>query len=96
VIAELKKTVALLKTRCPAVKAVYLFGSFASGIPTPKSDVDLLVVADEKDSDAIREILYSAPVPMDLFIVGPDAFRDNLNAGKGVAALSVRKGVKLL
>jgi predicted nucleotidyltransferase len=92
----LKKAARLLKTRCPAVEAVYLFGSFASGIPTPKSDADLLVVAEEKDSDAIREIIYSAPVPIDLFVVSPNAFSHNVKAGKGIAALAVRKGVKLL
>ena len=95
-IVELKKTAQFLKTRCPGIEAVYLFGSFASGTPTPKSDADLLVVADKNDADTIREILSSTPVPVDLFIVPPDAFKHKVKAEKGIASLAVRHGVKLL
>ena len=96
VIAELKETAqALKKSRCD-IEAVYLFGSFASGVPTPKSDADLLIVADESDVDEIRAVFHSVSVPVELFIVTPTYFQQKLHAGKGVVAAAAREGIRLL
>ncbi|MHC1728404.1 MAG: nucleotidyltransferase domain-containing protein [Syntrophobacteraceae bacterium] len=40
--SELREIIHRLKSL--DIQAVYLFGSYASGVPTPRSDVDLLIV----------------------------------------------------
>ena len=47
--------------RLPALRRVILFGSLVAGIPTPRSDADLLVVLSESDHreprDRVPEVL---------------------------------------
>jgi len=59
-------------------KKIILFGSYASGHPTPDSDLDLLVVM---DSDQPRRIKRSIPIhlmfkptpcPMDILVYTPE------------------------
>ena len=42
--AEFERAVALLRQRLPGLRAVYLFGSVATGEERPESDVDLAVL----------------------------------------------------
>jgi predicted nucleotidyltransferase len=96
VITELKEAVRSLKKRHPGVQAVYLFGSFASGVPTPKSDADLLIVSNEKDLEAIQTMFYSVSIPIDFFIVNPETFERKTLKGEGIFGAAVNKGLRLL
>lgn len=62
--------------RLPALRRVILFGSLVAGIPTPRSDADLLVVLSESDHresrDRVPEVLRALlplPCPVDLFVL---------------------------
>jgi len=96
VIDELTHVVRRLKSRHPDIEAVYLFGSFASGVPTPRSDADMVIVTAKSPWEDLRTELLSVSVPVDLYLMKPDAFAKQSAAGKGIAAAAVRSGVKLL
>jgi len=54
-------------------KKVILFGSYASGIPTEESDLDLLIIKDSDlplhlQSRKVRKILSDFKVPMDVIV----------------------------
>lgn len=73
VLATLRATSLEAGARCPGVVAIYLFGSLAHGIPTPRSDADLLVVCEDTAHpdqvyDCCLDAFLSAPVPVDLFV----------------------------
>jgi predicted nucleotidyltransferase len=61
---------------------IILFGSYAYGIPTEDSDVDLLVILPNEGKGARKaaEILCSIrpPFPLDLLVRTPDQLRQRL------------------
>jgi len=65
---------------------IILFGSYAYGIPSPDSDVDLLVVmktrASLKDrSWAVSRLLMPRPFPVDILVKTPKEIEKALGAG---------------
>jgi DNA polymerase sigma len=96
VINELKTAVRKLKRRHPDIQAVYLFGSYASGIPGPKSDADLIIVTEEGSIEDIQTTLLQVSVPVDLYLLKPAVFQQKAASGTGIAAVAVRSGIKLL
>lgn len=65
---------------------IILFGSYVYGVPTPDSDVDLLIVADAsgpaKDQYlAVSGALYPRPFPMDILVRTPQEVERALQAG---------------
>jgi len=96
VIDELKAAVWKLIRRRPDIQAVYLFGSYASGIPGPKSDADLIIVTEESSMDDIQAAILQVSVPVDLYLLKPAAFQQKAASGKGIAAVAARSGIKLL
>ncbi len=64
----------------PSIERVVLFGSMVAGIPTPRSDADLLIILiDSPDSRADRipgvlRALSPLPCPVDLFVLTADEF----------------------
>jgi predicted nucleotidyltransferase len=96
VIDELKAAVRKLKIHCPDIKAVYLFGSYASGIPGPKSDADLIIVTEEGSFDDIQAAFLQVSVPVDLYLLKPAAFEQKAASGTGIAAEAARSGIRLL
>jgi len=68
-------------TRLPALRRVILFGSLVAGIPTPRSDADLLVVLSESHHRQARDrvpdvlsALMPLPCPVDLFVLTSEEF----------------------
>jgi predicted nucleotidyltransferase len=60
----------------PALRRVVLFGSLARGIPTPRSDADLLIVVEAspypEPRDRVPDLLRAMrplPCPLDLFVL---------------------------
>ncbi len=94
VMSELRETIHRLKSK--DIQAVYLFGSFASGAPTPKSDVDLLIVAERTNWEDLQTEFLSVSVPVDCHLVSPAVFKDMSVSGKGVVGEAVRNGIRLL
>ena len=94
VMGELRE--AIERLRSDDVKAMYLFGSFASGIPTPKSDVDLLVVTEKTEWEELQTVFLSISMPVDCHLISPAAFERLSKSGKGVVGAAVRSGIRLL
>jgi len=73
-----------------------LFGSYASGIPGPKSDADLIIVTEENSMEDIQAAFLQVSVPVDLYLLKPAVFQQKAAAGTGIAAIAARSGIKLL
>ncbi len=82
--------------------AVYLFGSFATGTATPRSDADILVEIAEEDS-SLREaiqgqaisIFAEAPVPAEVFVKSSRELEEGRRTGRGIAGAVAREGLRL-
>jgi predicted nucleotidyltransferase len=75
---------------------IILFGSYASGKPTPDSDVDLLVVMPLKGR-AVEKVIemrlqLPAPFPMDLLVRWPQKMRQRLAWGDCFIEEIIEKG----
>ena len=65
---------------------IILFGSYAYGMPTPHSDVDLLVVM--KTNESLKErswkvsrLLLPRPFPVDILVRTPKEIKEGLKSG---------------
>jgi hypothetical protein len=96
VISELQETAIRLQANHPDIQAIYLFGSYASGIPTPKSDVDLLIVAEHSSWEDLQGELLFVSVPVDCYVVKPHVFEKGSKSAKGIIAAAVHSGIRLL
>ncbi len=97
-VAALRTCAKRLKTTCDAVVAVHLFGSFAAGTATPRSDADVVVeVPDDRAArkdeihDAASRLFLDAPVPVDLFVRSSA----ELSLQRGIAGAVAQEGVRL-
>lgn len=95
VIRELRETIDLLTSNHPDIQAVYLFGSFASGIPTPKSDADLLIVAEKSSWEDLQTEFLTVSVPVDYYVVKPEVFEQRLTSGRGLVGVAARNSIRL-
>ena len=87
-IEELRLVACRAAARLPAPRRVILFGSLVAGIPTPRSDADLLVVLSESDyrepRDRVPEMLRALrPLlcPVDLFVLTREEFDRHSSEG---------------
>jgi predicted nucleotidyltransferase len=70
--AEIRRIVVEAARRDPRIVRVLLFGSLVRGTPTPRSDIDLIVVLREAPPrrmdrvPALLEAFGSSPLPLDL------------------------------
>jgi predicted nucleotidyltransferase len=99
VVKALRSCARQLKVQCAAVVAIYLFGSFATGTATPRSDADIIVEINNADlnlrqkvRDAAMDVFLTAPVPVDLFVISSA----ELGEGHGVASRVPCEGVRLV
>lgn len=64
---------------------IILFGSYAWGVPTADSDVDLFIIADTNETRVLsRRIdisLFPRPFPMDIVVYSPAQVERRLNIG---------------
>jgi predicted nucleotidyltransferase len=99
VVEILRELAQHLKAGHGQIQAVYLFGSFAAGTATPRSDADIVVEvtgdADtalcERVADSARAIFAKSPVPTDVFVLTEHRMRQR----RGVAGAVARQGLKL-
>lgn len=82
-------------------RRIYLFGSCAQGRQTADSDVDLLIVEDERFGPArhrwselkrIRKVLRPFRVPKDILVYSPDEFEKWTDAVNHVVARAIGEG----
>jgi len=85
-------------------RLVYLFGSRASGVARPDSDVDLLVVVDQVFGPAlsrraevarIRKLLSGYKVPKDILVYGSDEVARWRDARNHIVSHCLREGILL-
>lgn len=98
VVEALRECAQALKTRRGEVVAVHLFGSFADGTATPRSDADIVVEIADAALEVRREVREAAvdaflegPVPVDLFVFS----EAQMEQGQGVAGVASRESVVL-
>lgn len=102
-IRELQGAALRLKSAYPAVLSVTLFGSFAVGVPTPRSDADILVEVEGPLTRAQRREAASSyadhfqdvSVPVEVFVCSSVELATSMEAGGGVAAVARRTGIRL-
>lgn len=101
-LAELRSAAILAASRMPSIRRVLLFGSLVNGVPTPRSDADILVEVGESSHlcprDRIPEVLAAfgpLPCPVDLF-VATTAEIEGPATRSPVIRLAAETGVDLL
>jgi uncharacterized protein len=89
--------------RLPAIRRVVLFGSLAAGIPTPRSDADLLIVVDASDCAHVRDrippmlaAMSPLPCPVDLVVLTTEELGRAQKDGDPVVREALTYGVDLL
>lgn len=102
-IEELAQAARRAAERLPAIQRVLLFGSLVSGIPTPRSDADLVVeVASSPHSqprDRVPEVLRAlgdVPCPVDLHVYAADELANLAQSGDPLVTTVLNQGRDLL
>ncbi len=76
---------------------VVLFGSYAHGVPTDDSDVDLLVVAQtslppRKRYGAVRRLVADYPAAFDIIVKTPDEYARSRSVVNTIAYFAEKSG----
>jgi predicted nucleotidyltransferase len=102
VLRELRQVARTLKAARQEIVAIYLFGSFARGVPTPRSDADILVVIDasaassrEQLKESCIEAFLAVSVPVEVFVLSSNEVEESVKSGRGLAATVLREGLAL-
>jgi predicted nucleotidyltransferase len=99
VISTLRTVAQRLKGQHAEIRAIHLFGSFATGTATPRSDADVVVEvicgADaalrERVAEAARSAFLEAPVPVEFFVLDSERMQECW----GIAGAVAQEGVRL-
>ena len=102
-IEQLRQAAMRARKRAPEIKRVILFGSLASGIPSPRSDADLLIVVESSphrhSRDRLPEALHAlAPLPcaVDLFVLTLEEVDHFQREGSPLLRIALTTGKDLL
>ena len=102
-IAELRAGARRLADKMPGTQRVVLFGSLVAGIPTPRSDADLLVVVDtsvhREPRDRVPEVLRALsplPCPVDVFVLTAQELERHASDGDPLLREALGHGRDLL
>ena len=89
--------------RMPSLRRVVLFGSLVSGVPTPRSDADLLIEVERSDHGEIRDRIPEAlralaplPCPVDLFVLTSEEIERFSRSGSALLRVVLRDGLRLV
>ena len=98
--SELKKLASKIKEITPATK-IYLFGSYAYGIPNEDSDIDLCILTNEnrRKLEILREIRRNVGdinYPLDILVYKTDEFNERVNNKYIMESKIYKDGVELL
>jgi len=81
------------------VSKIYLFGSYAYGIPTNESDIDLCVLTEENKrkieimTDIRKKIGFSMSHPLDIIIYKPEEFYERADSLTSMESQILKKGI---
>ncbi|HOV13436.1 MAG TPA: nucleotidyltransferase domain-containing protein [Spirochaetota bacterium] len=81
------------------VSKIYLFGSYAYGIPNNDSDIDLCVLTDENKrkieimTDIRRNIGFSMSHPLDIIVYKPKEFYERADSLTSMESQILKKGI---
>ncbi|OQY09720.1 MAG: hypothetical protein B6I28_02460 [Fusobacteriia bacterium 4572_132] len=95
---EIKRLVNKIK-KAKKIKKKYLFGSYAYGVPTKESDIDLCVLSDEKKrkieilSEIREKIGFSYNHPLDIIVYNPKEFYQRADSKTSMESQILKKGV---
>lgn len=85
------------------MRRAILFGSLISGIPTPRSDADLLIILDASEHAQMRDrvpavlaAMTPLPCPIDLFVLTVDEFERAHREGDTFVREALARGLDLL
>jgi predicted nucleotidyltransferase len=102
-IEELRAGARRLADKMPGTQRVVLFGSLVAGIPTPRSDADLLVVVDtsvhREPRDRVPEVLRALrplPCPVDVFVLTAQELERHASDGDPLLREALGHGRDLL
>jgi len=102
-IQRLREAAGRAAERMPSIRRVVLFGSLVAGIPTPRSDADLVVFVDAsphaEPRDRVPEVLAALaplPCPVDLFVVTAAEAARMGESGSPILRVALRSGRDLL
>ena len=102
-IDELRQAARRARTRVPSIERMILFGSFAAGTPTPRSDADILVVVDTSTERASRDrvpallqAMSPLPCPVDLFVLTNDELARAQREADALVREALASGIELL
>ena len=101
VVEALRQAAQEAARRCDSVDAIFLFGSFAHGTPTPRSDADVLIgirgaASWDRVRDCCFDVFLSVPVPVELFVQTWSEIEESRQADRGLAATALRHAVRLV
>ncbi|MDH3599850.1 MAG: nucleotidyltransferase domain-containing protein [Candidatus Tectomicrobia bacterium] len=76
---------------------IILFGSYVYGIPSPDSDVDLLVILDTQARPvdrylSVSRLLRPRPFPLDILVKTPDEIKQALERGDDFVSELITQG----
>lgn len=101
VIESLRECARTLKERIPSAE-VCLFGSYAAGTPTPRSDADIAIIIPDDHpfshgvvKEAAETAFLAAPVPAEVFVLSRSAFEEGRKQGRGLAGAVAKNGLSL-
>lgn len=101
-ISDLRDAARRARERQPSIQKMILFGSLAAGIPTPRSDADILVVVEasqQRGRDRLPDILSAMsplPCPVDLHVVTVDELANARERGDPLLREAMKNGFDLL
>jgi predicted nucleotidyltransferase len=102
-VRELRRAARRAQERITTILQVILFGSLASGAPTPTSDADILVVVSESphghSRDRVPEVLRAfspIPCPMDVFVITQEELERCRTEGSPLVRTALTAGIDLL
>jgi len=106
---KLKQQIVSKITQNFKVQDIILFGSYAHGVPNPSSDLDLVIVLNEKGfaqsymEKIDRRIQVSKPlsdiekeIPIDLLVYTKDEWNELVQANSSFIRQIIKKGIDLL
>ena len=102
-IEQLRQAAVRARKRAPEIKRVILFGSLASGIPSPRSDADLLIVVESSPHRYSRDRIPAAlralaplPCAADLYVLTLEEVDRFQQEGSPLLRIALTTGQDLL
>jgi predicted nucleotidyltransferase len=102
-IDDLRQAARRAQARMPSIQRMILFGSLASGTPTPRSDGDILAVvdasSDRESRDRLPDLLRAMsplPCPVDLRVLTEDELQRGQQEADPLVREALAHGIDLL